>query len=128
MLRDLWWYLFLLAAGAYMGWTAHDLRDAKLERDANRSAEQTRQVVTEVTRQSGQVLEAKIAELKANETHTEREIRTEIIKPVFTNVCATDEYVRVFNQSVDQAERTLSGKPADIVPGYPATTGGQNRR
>lgn len=122
-----WTTALLIACVFFAGWVAHGWYNAKTELVANQSAEQTRQVVTEVTRKSGQILEAKLAELKANENHTEREIRTEIIKPVFSNVCATDEYVRLFNQSVDQAERTLSGKSADPVPGHPATTGGQNR-
>lgn len=122
-----WTTALLIAFVFFAGWVAHGWHNAKTELAANQSAEQTRQVVTEVTRKSGQILEAKLAELKANENHTEREIRTEIIKPVFSNVCATDEYVRLFNQSVDQAERTLSGKSADPVPGHPATTGGQNR-
>jgi hypothetical protein len=59
--------------------------------------------------------------LKANEIHTERETRTEVIKPVFSNVCASDEYVRLFNQSVDKAERTLSGKPASALPDHAAS-------
>lgn len=126
-MRALWGQMLVFAAVFYIGWIAHGWHNAKLELAASQSAEKTRVIVTEATRQSGQVLEAKLAELKANEIHTEREIRTEIIKPVFSNVCATDESVRVFNQSVDQAERTLSGKPADIVPGRPAATGGQNR-
>ncbi|MBU9852771.1 hypothetical protein [Rahnella aceris] len=126
-MRALWGQMLVFAAVFYIGWIAHGWHNAKLELAASQSAEKTRVIVTEATRQSGQVLEAKLAELKANEIHTEREIRTEIIKPVFSNVCATDESVRVFNQSVDQAERTLSGKPADIVPRRPAATGGQNR-
>lgn len=126
-MRALWGQMLVFAAVFYIGWIAHGWHNAKLELAASQSAEKTRVIVTEATRQSGQVLEAKLAELKANEIHTEREIRTEIIKPVFSNVCATDESVRVFNQSVDQAERTISGKPADIVPRRPAATGGQNR-
>ncbi|MBU9848066.1 hypothetical protein [Rahnella ecdela] len=127
MWRDMLFYLYLMLGGAFCGWIAHGWHDAKNELAANQSAEKTRLIVTETTRQSGQALENKLSELKANEIHTEREIRTEIIKPVFSNVCATDESVRVFNQGVERAERTLSGKPADPVPGQPASTGGQNR-
>lgn len=126
-MRALWGQMLILAAVFYIGWIAHGWHNAKLDLAANESAEQTRQLVTEITRQSGQELEAKLAELKANETHTEREIRTEIIKPVFSNVCASDDYVRLFNQSIDQTERTLSGKPANPVPGQPAEAGGQHR-
>lgn len=126
-MRALWGQMLVFAAVFYIGWIAHGWHNAKLELAASQSAEKTRVIVTEATRQSGQVLEAKLAELKANEIHTEREIRTEIIKPVFSNVCATDESVGVFNQGVERAERTLSGKSADPVPGQPAPTGGQNR-
>src|SRR5471030_936307 len=126
-MRALWGQMLVFAAVFYIGWIAHGWHNAKLELAASQSAEKTRVIVTEATRQSGQALENKLSELKANEIHTEREIRTEIIKPVFSNVCATDESVRVFNQGVERAERTLSGKSADPVPGQPAPTGGQNR-
>jgi len=120
-MRAAWGHLLILAAAFLFGWSAHSWHNAQTELAANQSADETRRVVTEVTRQSGEALEAKIAELKANEIHTERETRTEVIKPVFSNVCASDEYVRLFNQSVDKAERTLSGKPASAVPGHAAS-------
>lgn len=127
MLREMLFYLYLMLGGAVFGWGAHGLYDAKKELAANQAVEQTRQIVTEVTRQSGQALEAKLSELKANEIHTEREIRTEIIKPVFSNICATDDYVRLFNENVDKAGRVMAGKPADPVSGQPAKTDGHNR-
>lgn len=126
-MRNLLGLLLILIAAMSAGWQAHDWHDAKLKLAANESAEQTRQIVAEVTRQSGEALEAKIAELKGNEIHTEREIRTEIIKPVFSNVCASDDYVRLFNESADRAERALSGKPANDLPGESAQTGRANR-
>ncbi|MBX8837543.1 hypothetical protein [Enterobacter sp. Y17] len=126
-MRNLLGLLLIMIAAMSAGWQAHDWHDAKLKLAANESAEQTRQIVAEVTRQSGEALEAKIAELKGNEIHTEREIRTEIIKPVFSNVCASDDYVRLFNESADRAERALSGKPANALPGESAQTGGANR-
>ncbi|MGA7588688.1 MAG: hypothetical protein WCB03_22050 [Rouxiella badensis] len=120
-MRNAWGLLLMLAAVFCLGWAAHGWHNAKNVLAANESAEKTRQKVTEITRKSGEALEAKIAELKANETHTEREIRTEIIKPVFSNVCASDGYVRLFNESIDKAERTLSGKSADSMLGRPAS-------
>ncbi|MHB2063487.1 hypothetical protein ACX64M_00845 [Serratia marcescens] len=127
-MRPAWGQLIILVAVFYIGWTAHGWHTAKLALAANESAELTRQVVTELTRQSGEALEKKLAELKANETHTERVIRTEVVKPVFSHVCATDDYVRLFNESADRAERTLSGKSVDPVPDKPAAPGGNNRR
>jgi hypothetical protein len=126
-MRNAWFYPLVFAVVFRMGWIAHEWYSAKNELAANVSAEQTLSEVREITRQSGEALEAKIAELKANEIHTERETRTEVIKPVFSNVCASDEYVRLFNQSVDKAERTLSGKPASAVPGYATSPFRANR-
>lgn len=126
-MRNMLGLLLILVAAMSAGWQAHDWHDAKVTLAENKTAEQTRQIVAELTRQSGETLEVKIAELRGNEIHTEKVIRTEIIKPVFSNVCASDDYVRLFNESADQAERTLSGKPADALPGKPATPGGANR-
>lgn len=127
-MRNMLGLLLILIAAMSAGWQAHDWHDAKTTLAANEAAEQTRQIVAEWTRQSGESLEARIAELRGNEIHTEKVIRTEIIKPVFSNVCASDDYVRLFNESADQAERTLSGKSADTLPGKPAQTGRANRQ
>ncbi|EQA4235401.1 hypothetical protein ACX2XH_001508 [Serratia marcescens] len=88
--------------------------------------DELRGLIQGVSSESAQLLEAKLQDLHGNEIHTERVIHTETITPVFRNVCATDEYVRLFNHSVDQAERTLSGQSDSKVPGKPATTGGAN--
>ncbi|EAM8768553.1 hypothetical protein [Salmonella sp. ZJCDC-24] len=127
-MRNLLGLLLILVAAMSAGWQAHDWHDAKLKLAASEAAEQTRQIVVEVTQQSGEALEAKLAELRANEIHTERVIRTETIKPVFSNVCASDDYVRLFNESADQAERKLSGKPSDTLPGHVATSGRTDRK
>lgn len=127
-MRNLLGLLLVLIAAMSAGWQAHDWHDAKLELAASKAADETRQIVVEVTRQSGQALEEKLAELKANEIHTERVIRTETIKPVFSNVCASDDYVRLFNELATSAERTLSGKPVNPLPGSSATTGGPDRQ
>jgi hypothetical protein len=53
--------------------------------------------------------------LEALESGRPKEIRTEI-KPVFTNVCVSDEFIRMYNATVDNTERTLSGKPEAKMP------------
>jgi|AGFT01.1.fsa_nt_gi hypothetical protein len=126
-MRNLLGLVLILTAAMSAGWQAHDWHNAKLELAASKATEETRQIVAEVMRQSGEALEKKLAELKANEIHTERVIRTETIKPVFNNVCASDDYVRLFNESADRAERILSGKPANPLPGDPAQAGGPDR-
>jgi hypothetical protein len=88
--------------------------------------DELRGLIQGVSSESARVLDDKLQDIRSNEIHTERLIHTEIIKPVFTHICATDEYVRLFNDSVERDERTLSGKPADDVPGKAATSGGKN--
>lgn len=122
-MRALWGSLLLVAAVFCAGWVVRGWYNNGLVLAASESAESTRRIVTEVTRQSGQALEARLAELKANEVHTKEVIHTETIKPVFSNVCASDEYVRLFNERADRAERALSGKPVDPVPGQAAQAG-----
>jgi hypothetical protein len=44
-----------------------------------------------------------------------REIRTEVLKPVFTNRCLSDEFVSMYNSAVAGTERALSGKPENTM-------------
>lgn len=115
-----WGGLFVMLAVFFSGWKAHDWQDAKTELAASQSADKTRQIVTDITGQFGQELESKLSELRANENHTEKVIHTETVKPVFSNICASDEYVRLLNENIDKASRTLSGKPANAVHGSAA--------
>ncbi|ELP5444167.1 hypothetical protein QTT22_002061 [Salmonella enterica] len=34
-----------------------------------------------------------------------------VVKPVFTNVCLSDDFVRMYNDATASTERALSGKP-----------------
>jgi hypothetical protein len=122
-MREQWGLVLILVAVFSVGWKAHGWYDATLALAASESADKTRQIFAELNNKSGEVLETKLAELKANETHTQRIIHTETIKPVFSNICASDEYVRLFNESADQAERALSGKSVNPLSGQPAPSG-----
>ncbi|AVJ18316.1 MULTISPECIES: hypothetical protein [Serratia] len=114
---------FLLAAllaafgGGWLvaGWH-QDSQQLVIERAASAGAEKSRRYTEQMAGESARLLESKLAELSANETHTERVIRTEVVKPVFSNVCATDDYVRLFNAASGRAERALSGEPVDALP------------
>ncbi|RMN21534.1 hypothetical protein ALQ63_03992 [Serratia plymuthica] len=116
--------LTLLAAVFWAGWfTAglySDSQQLVIERAATAGAEQSRRYTENMAGESARLLESKLAELSANETHTERVIRTEVVKPVFSNVCATADYVRLFNAATDSAEHTLSGQFVGPVPGNTA--------
>ncbi|HFJ4329188.1 hypothetical protein [Serratia liquefaciens] len=112
----------LLALGAAFGcgWTAagwyQDSQQLVIERAAAAGAEQSRRYTERMAGASARLLEQKLEALRGNEIRTEREIRTETVKPVFRNVCATDEFVRLFNAATDRAERALSGQPAQPLP------------
>lgn len=114
-------FLLLLAVVFAAGWfTAGLYSDSQqliIERAATAGAEKSRLYTQKMASESARLLEEKLSELKANESHTERVIRTEVVKPVFSTVCATDDYVRLFNAASASAERTLSGKFADQMPG-----------
>ncbi|EGM4476172.1 hypothetical protein IIL41_004729, partial [Salmonella enterica subsp. enterica serovar Newport] len=71
-------------------------------------ASATGETLASVARESGRKLEEQLEVLK---NAPPREIRTEVVKPVFTNVCLSDDFVRMYNDAVTSTERTLSGKP-----------------
>ncbi|AHM71641.1 hypothetical protein [Yersinia hibernica] len=122
-MRELLPIVWLSIAAWMLGWMMHGNRQAQIELAISQVAAANRVQVEDIAGTSARQLENKLAELRANEVHTERLIRTEIIKPVFSTVCATDDYVRLFNASAERAERTLSGKPINPLPGNAATLG-----
>ncbi|CQR08492.1 phage-like protein [Yersinia mollaretii] len=109
--------LALIVAAFLGGGDLNDLQHDRLElsitRAANTAAEQGRTISEGIASDSARQLEDKLEALRQQGDKYQPVIHTEIIKPVFTHVCATDEYVRLFNESSDAAERTLSGKSAD---------------
>lgn len=122
-MRELLPAVLLLIAAWWLGWTMHGDRQAKIDLAINQVAEANRLQVEDIAGTSARQLENKLTELRANEVHTERLVRTEIVKPVFSNICATDEYVRLFNASAESTERILSGKLVNPLPGHLATPG-----
>lgn len=88
------------------GWHQDSLELVALKtaNEVNNASLKARQ---DLASQSARTLENKLEEL-ANAQPTE--IRTEIIKPVFTNLCVSDDFVRMYNEAIDSAERALSGK------------------
>ncbi|WP_145482139.1 hypothetical protein [Yersinia rohdei] len=122
-MRELLSAILPLTVAWLLGWAMHGESQAKIELAINQLAAENRVQVEDIASTSARQLEDKLTGLRANEVHTERLIRTEIIKPVFSNVCATDEFVRLFNASAESAERTLSGKSVNPLPGHVATSG-----
>ena len=108
-------FAFILAFSA--GWLVKGWYQDSLELVALKTANEVNnaslKAQQDLASQSALTLENKLEEL-ANVQPPE--IRTEIIKPVFTNLCVSDDFVRMYNEAIDSAERTLSGKSTDKMP------------
>ena len=108
-------FAFILAFSA--GWLGKGWYQDSLELVALKTANEVNnaslKAQQDLASQSARTLENKLEEL-ANVQPPE--IRTEIIKPVFTNLCVSDDFVRMYNEAIDSAERTLSGKSTDKMP------------
>ncbi|EOE1186897.1 hypothetical protein [Proteus mirabilis] len=108
-------FAFILVFSA--GWLVKGWHQDSLElvalKTANEINNASLKAQQDLASQSARTLENKLEEL-ANVQPPE--IRTEIIKPVFTNLCVSDDFVRMYNEAIDSAERTLSGKSTDKMP------------
>ena len=105
-------WLIVVALAFVWGWLTADWRRDSLDLAINSAAQvagnKSRTAMLEIASESARGLEDK---LEALESGRPKEIRTEILKPVFTNVCVSDEFIRMYNATVENTERTLSGKP-----------------
>ena len=114
-------WLIVVAVAYFLGGLTADWRRDSLELAISTAAtvagDKSRQAMQDISGQSARELENKLEAL-ANATPSE--IRTEIIKPVFTNVCVSDDFIRLYNTAAENAERALSGKPENKMPGNPS--------
>lgn len=114
-------WLIVVAVAFGWGWLTADWRRDSLELSistaATVAANKTRATTQTIASASARSLETKLGELANAQP---REIRTEIVKPVFTNRCVSDEFVGMFNDAAAVAERALSGKPQNKMPGVVA--------
>lgn len=110
-------WLIVVALAFVWGWLTADWRRDSLELAINSAAQvagdKSRRAMMDIASESARGLEDK---LEALESGRPKEIRTEILKPVFTNVCVSDDFIRMYNATAENIERTLSGKPEAKVP------------
>lgn len=99
------------------GWKVATWQRDSVDLAVQKAATATGKMFQGIASASARGLENKLDALKAGQP---KEIRYELVKPVFTNVCVSDEFVRLFNTAADNAERTLSGKPENKMPGKSA--------
>lgn len=118
MIKQLALILTLLAAAFGAGWwvngLSHDSMQLAVERAATAAGDKARTESQAISRESARKLEEQLENI-ANAAP--KEIRTEIIKPVFTNVCVSPEFVSMYNDKAAAIERALSGKFINKMPG-----------
>ncbi len=104
----------LLAAMVACGWFGRGWYEDSLALTAEKADRAADEKITAgvqaISAAVGATIEGKLSGLNANEIRLQPIYQKEIIKPVFSNVCATDDYVRMWNDDISAAERTLSGK------------------
>lgn len=128
MVKQLALIITLLAAAFGAGWWVnglyHDSIQLTVERAATAAGDKARTESQAVSRESARKLEN---QLEGIANAAPKEIRTEIIKPVFTNVCVSPEFVSMYNSTAAEIGRTLSGKPDNKMLSKPAGAGGNDR-
>ncbi|HEI3267372.1 TPA: hypothetical protein SI311_003761 [Escherichia coli] len=101
-------WLITVALAFVTGWKVAGWQRDSIDLVISKSATATGEQLAGVSSESGRRLEDKLEALK---NAPPREIRTEVLKPVFTNVCLSDEFVSMYNSAVAGTERALSRKP-----------------
>ncbi|VUF53230.1 Rz-like spanin [Escherichia phage ESSI2_ev239] len=101
-------WLFTLALAFIAGWKTAGWKRDSVDLTVSKAVTATGEQLAEIAGSSGRRLEDKLEALK---NAPPREIRTEVVRPVFTNKCLSDDFVRMYNDAVTSTERTLSGKP-----------------
>ena len=98
--------LCALAFGS--GWKVATWHRDSIDLAISKTAAATGNQLADAASASGRKLENQLEALK---NAPPREIRTEVLKPVFTNVCLSAEFVSMYNAAAASTERALSGKP-----------------
>ncbi|MBY5261257.1 hypothetical protein FP366_17600 [Enterobacter hormaechei] len=102
--------IVLLALSFLLGWKVALWQRDSIDLTIRNTAAATGRQLADAASASGRKLEEQLEALK---NAPPREIRTEVVKPVFTNVCMSDDFVRMYNEAAAGTERALSGKSAD---------------
>lgn len=92
------------------GWWVNNWRRDSQDLMLANLVKQSTQDAERVVAQSAKKIEDALQEIRQYDFKNEKIIRTEIIKPVFTHVCASDEFVRMFNEATESIESQISGK------------------
>lgn len=111
-----WRFLSGLACGAFVVWLWHDAASSRVE--AERAGERLESAFSVIAANKSDqsiaaTLEARLSELKANETTIIREREKIVELPVYRNVCLEPSGVQLAN---DAKNGRVTSKPVDALP------------
>lgn len=105
--------IFLVfVVGAFLGGMRYE--NLSMNKDKLKDTEAAQKIDSERSKAADEVAVKVLDGLSNWKKNTEtvvREMHFETTKPVFYNVCATDDYVRMFNSVQQQSRDTLTNKP-----------------
>lgn len=106
--RILYLAMFLAAFGG-----GYYVKSLVIDKDALAQEKISQQITQKQDQAANKVAEQVLSSLTAWRQNTRdvvKEIHTETSNPVFVNICATDNYVKLFNERQQQARSALAGK------------------
>ncbi|EOK1143074.1 TPA: hypothetical protein ACS3AC_000957 [Klebsiella pneumoniae] len=111
-----------LMIGQAATWQVENALERRLDGVLLSSESERQRLINDISDASASKLEKRLQQLQDSELRGERVFSLEINNPVFGRECATDDYIRLFNETSEAAERALSGEPDAGMPGGAAET------
>ncbi|HFK5775816.1 TPA: hypothetical protein ACG0EZ_000375 [Enterobacter ludwigii] len=111
-----------LMVGGAATWQVESAFERRLDGAILSSESERQRLINDISDASANKLEKRLQLLQENELRGERVFSLEINNPVFASECATDDYMRLFNETSEAAERALSGESDARMPGGAAET------
>jgi|GEM_PF-1328696 len=106
-----------LMIGQAATWQVENALERRLDGALLSSESERQRLINDISDASANKLEKRLQQLQENELRGERVFSFEINNPVFGNECATGDYIRLFNETSEAAERALSGESDAGMPG-----------
>lgn len=108
--------------GVAATWQVENSLERRLDGAILSSEVERQRLINDISDASANKLEKRLQQLQENELRGERVFSLEINNPIFSSECATDDYIRLFNETSEAAERALSGESDAGMPGGAAET------
>lgn len=108
--------------GVAATWQVENSLERRLDGAILSSEIERQRLINDISDASANKLEKRLQQLQENELRGERVFSLEINNPIFSSECATDDYIRLFNETSEAAERALSGESDAGMPGGAAKT------